>query len=52
MFLRLKNYISSNTGLLVRLDDICENMNWEIMYKLEDLFKKYKDKTCFRSNFK
>ena len=44
MFLRLKNYISSNTGLLVRLDDICENMNWEIMYKLEDLFKKYKIK--------
>ena len=35
MFLRLKNYISSNTGLLVRLDDICENMNWEIMYKLK-----------------
>ena len=44
MFLRLKNYISSNTGLLVRLDDICENMNWEVMYKLEDLFKKYKIK--------
>ena len=44
MFLRLKNYISSNTGLLIRLDDICENMNWEVMYKLESLFKKYKIK--------
>tara|TARA_Y100001970_G_C14248961_1_gene870359 strand:- start:63 stop:830 length:768 start_codon:yes stop_codon:yes gene_type:complete len=44
MFLRLKNYISSNTGLLVRLDDICENMNWQVMFKLEDLFKKYKIK--------
>ena len=50
MFLRLKNYISSNTGLLVRLDDICENMNWEIMYKLEDLFKKYKVNTLFSTD--
>ena len=44
MFLKLKNYISSNTGLLIRLDDICENMNWEIMYQFEELCKNYKIK--------
>ena len=28
-------------AILVRLDDIAENMNWELMYKCEDLFNKY-----------
>ncbi len=44
MFLKLKNYISSNTGLLIRLDDICENMNWKIMHQFEELCKNYKIK--------
>lgn len=32
---------SLKPALLVRLDDIAENMNWEIMNKCEDLFLKY-----------
>ena len=44
MFSRIKNYISDNTGILIRLDDIAENMNWELMEKLEVLFDKYKIK--------
>lgn len=31
----------SHTGMLVRLDDIAENMNWELMDKCEELFQKY-----------
>lgn len=31
----------SNTGLLIRIDDIAENMNWEIMSKCEKLFEKF-----------
>ena len=44
MFLKIKNYISENTGILIRLDDIAENMNWEFMEKVEVLFEKYKIK--------
>ena len=32
---------SLKPALLVRLDDIAENMNWKIMNKCEDLFLKY-----------
>lgn len=41
MFSKIKNYISKNTGILIRLDDIAENMNWELMHKSEVLFDKY-----------
>ena len=42
MFKRIKEYISENTGILIRLDDIAENLNWDLMEKSEDLFDKYK----------
>ena len=38
---RLKNFISENTGILIRLDDISENMNWEMFDRTELLFDKY-----------
>ena len=44
MFSKIKNYIADNTGILIRLDDIAENMNWDLMQKLELLFEKYKIK--------
>ena len=36
-----KNKINKYTGILIRLDDIAENMNWELMDKCEILFDKY-----------
>ena len=44
MFLKIRNYISDNTGILIRLDDIAENMNWDLMEKSEILFDEYKIK--------
>ena len=44
MFARIKKYISNNTGILIRLDDIAENMNWDLMEKSEILFDRYKIK--------
>ena len=41
MFSKIKNYISDNTGILIRIDDIAENMNWNLMKKSELLFEKY-----------
>ena len=41
MLSKIKNYITDNTGILIRLDDIAENMNWDLMKKLELLFEKY-----------
>ena len=37
----IKNYIKSNTGLLIRMDDVAEHMNWQDMSKCESLFDKY-----------
>ena len=37
----VKKYLSENTGILIRLDDIAENMNWHLMKKCEVLFDKY-----------
>ena len=37
----VKKYLSENTGILIRLDDIAENMNWPLMKKCELLFDKY-----------
>ena len=33
----IKNY----TGILIRIDDIAENMNWKLMQQCEKLFNKY-----------
>jgi len=41
MFNFIKKHISENTGILIRLDDIAENMNWPLMKKCELLFDKY-----------
>ena len=40
----IKKYIKKNTGILIRLDDIAENMNWDLMERSELLFDKYKIK--------
>tara|TARA_Y100000817_G_C16828514_1_gene532364 strand:+ start:442 stop:1212 length:771 start_codon:yes stop_codon:yes gene_type:complete len=41
MLSKIKKYITDNTGILIRLDDIAENMNWDLMKKTELLFEKY-----------
>ena len=41
MISKFKNFISKNTGIVIRLDDIAENMNWDLMKKSEILFEKY-----------
>lgn len=41
MLYSIKKYISENTGILIRLDDIAENMNWSLMKKCELLFDKH-----------
>ena len=41
MFNKIKNHILDNTGLLIRLDDIAENMNWDMMEQTTDLFDKF-----------
>jgi predicted deacetylase len=41
MIKKIKNYTSNYTGMLIRFDDIAENMNWDLMEKCEELFKKY-----------
>ena len=33
----MKSYINNNTGILIRIDDVCENMDWQLMEKLEAL---------------
>ena len=34
----MKNFFNKNTGLLLRIDDVAENMNWKFMDKCEVLF--------------
>ena len=41
MFNKIKNYVSDNTGFLLRLDDIAENMNWDMMEQATNLFDKF-----------
>ena len=36
----IKNFYKNNTGMLIRLDDISECMNWELMGRCEVLFDK------------
>ena len=31
MFYKIKKYVRDNTGFLIRLADIAENMNWKLM---------------------
>jgi hypothetical protein len=40
----IKNLKSQYTGLLIRIDDVAENMNWSLMNKCEILFDQYKIK--------
>ena len=40
----IKKISSKYTGLLIRMDDIAENMNWTLMDKCELLFDKYEIK--------
>ena len=42
MISSIKNYLSENTALLIRMDDIAENMNWSLMKKCEELFDELK----------
>tara|TARA_X000001036_G_scaffold254899_1_gene237271 strand:+ start:96 stop:851 length:756 start_codon:yes stop_codon:yes gene_type:complete len=35
------NFLEKDTGLLIRFDDVAENMNWDLMDKCEELFSKY-----------
>ena len=44
MLNKIRNYISDNTKFLIRLDDIAENMNWDMMQKISILFDKYQIK--------
>ena len=44
MFNSIKKITSKYTGLLIRMDDISENMNWVLMDKCEKLFNKFKIK--------
>jgi predicted deacetylase len=37
----IKNLKSKYTGLLIRIDDVAENMNWSLMNKCEILFDQY-----------
>ena len=36
----MENIINNNTGLLLRMDDIAENMNWNFMDDCEKVFDK------------
>ena len=42
MFNSISKIFNKYTGLLIRMDDICENMNWELMDRCELLFDRYK----------
>ena len=37
----IKNFLNQYTGLLIRIDDVAENMNWSLMNKCETLFARY-----------
>ena len=44
MFEKIKKFISNNTGFLIRLDDVAENMNWDMMERVTGLFDEFKVK--------
>jgi len=37
----VKKFMSNNTGIILRFDDISQNMNWELMKKCEELFNRH-----------
>ena len=37
----ISNNANSNTGILIRFDDIAPNMNWEMMDKCQELLNYY-----------
>ena len=37
----IKNFVEKNTGFIIRLDDIAENMHWDFMDKAEKLFDEF-----------
>ena len=37
----ITNNTNTNTGILIRFDDIAPNMNWEMMDKCQDLLNHY-----------
>ena len=39
--LKISKFIDDNTGILVRIDDVAENMNWPIMKKVEKILNEY-----------
>ena len=41
MFSSILNKNPLNCRIVIRLDDIAPNMNWDMMKKTKDLFKKY-----------
>ena len=41
MLNKIKKYLSNNTGFLIRLDDIAENMNWSLMDQATNLFDEF-----------
>jgi len=41
MFNKTKELMPNNTGFLIRLDDIAENMNWDMMEQVTNLFDKF-----------
>ena len=41
MINKFKKILSDNYGILIRIDDVAENMNWEMFEKIEILFNKH-----------
>ena len=41
MINKFKKILSDNYGILIRIDDVAENMNWEMFEKIEILFDKH-----------
>ena len=42
----ISNNANTNTGILIRFDDIAPNMNWEMMDKCQELSELLRFKTC------
>ena len=41
MIKKFKDFVNTNTGFLIRLDDIAENMNWDMMEQATNLFDRF-----------
>ena len=52
MFSSVLNKNPLKCRIIIRLDDIAPNMNWDMMKRTKDLFKKYKIlKTSYPVNY-